>query len=780
MPAYAAQKAQSPKYHPQNLPVMTGSEEFHGPVAYPPYFELPGLDEVDLIGDTITVGMTWYENQHYGTIGRMVEKGSDGYLHFVWTKGYQASGVDRHVWYNSITPAGSKVFLDGIVMDYSYRAGFAVVDADYGGIAFPAFHQVTNDPSGNPHTAAAFDIAPHLGAFTAFEVPWLYDPYGSPREIIWPRMQMDSQQRLHILSTEYQVVAGDPQMQYYTPGQYDPLSYLITYPQPPDSSFRTVAWTMTLAGEVATSDVSDRIAFGWTYCRDEGFPGGNPSQLNNDIHLLIDDDGRAPDFSQAFNLTNFIPPDPAFLPDTLLAQMDTLRAYCDLNLFFDQDDWLHAAFTTRSYFQFEETSYWHTSIIWHWTEQYPDSFQMIHNAFDDWWVGWYPGGQSGFSNVYCGAWNLKAQRPSLGQDTTTGYLYCMYQVYDCDTTHLSAFIGQSGWGMPSGEVYISVSTDGGMNWSVGTNVTSTITPNHAPPGQCKSEITPSLAKLVDAYCHILYVYDLDAGNCIQMEGSATNNPVRYHRVPVNLIPTAPLVPQNVPFHVEHYTEWVNLQLTPSGLPITIPSSGGSFNYAISGQNNSSMPQTRDAWCKVRLPSGIWHGPVWGPVAVTIPAGTTVSHDHVQYVPGWAAPGSYLYRAYMGEYPFSVADQDSFAFTKLPGEGRSLVDDWFLVCRGCQEGETPGNLPAPAKFAIKASPNPFNPTVALRFDLPVASRVKLGVYDISGRLVSELVNGWREAGLHEVAFDGSNLASGIYLYRLQAGAFAASGKMVLIK
>lgn len=80
----------------------------------------------------------------------------------------------------------------------------------------------------------------------------------------------------------------------------------------------------------------------------------------------------------------------------------------------------------------------------------------------------------------------------------------------------------------------------------------------------------------------------------------------------------------------------------------------------------------------------------------------------------------------------------------------------------------------------ASPNPFNPATTLSFALPKASRVCLSVYDVSGRLVATLVDGWRDAGVHEVTFDGSSLASGVYIYRLQAGTYHASGKMVLMK
>ena len=79
-----------------------------------------------------------------------------------------------------------------------------------------------------------------------------------------------------------------------------------------------------------------------------------------------------------------------------------------------------------------------------------------------------------------------------------------------------------------------------------------------------------------------------------------------------------------------------------------------------------------------------------------------------------------------------------------------------------------------------SPNPFNPSTTIRFDLPAAGQVSLAVYDVSGRLVATLADGLRQAGAHEVTFDGSGLASGVYLYRISAGQRTATGKMVLLK
>ncbi|RNC85210.1 MAG: T9SS C-terminal target domain-containing protein [Balneola sp.] len=78
------------------------------------------------------------------------------------------------------------------------------------------------------------------------------------------------------------------------------------------------------------------------------------------------------------------------------------------------------------------------------------------------------------------------------------------------------------------------------------------------------------------------------------------------------------------------------------------------------------------------------------------------------------------------------------------------------------------------------PNPFNPTSTISFYLPQASEVKLQVFDITGRLVSTLVNEKRIAGSHSVQFEGSTLSSGVYFYRLEAGDFVSTKKMTLIK
>ncbi len=78
------------------------------------------------------------------------------------------------------------------------------------------------------------------------------------------------------------------------------------------------------------------------------------------------------------------------------------------------------------------------------------------------------------------------------------------------------------------------------------------------------------------------------------------------------------------------------------------------------------------------------------------------------------------------------------------------------------------------------PNPFNPTTRIAFSLNEPCNVRLTVYDLSGKTIATLAAGWRNAGEHDVLFDGSGLGSGLYLYSLEAAGVKETRRMVLIK
>jgi hypothetical protein len=94
--------------------------------------------------------------------------------------------------------------------------------------------------------------------------------------------------------------------------------------------------------------------------------------------------------------------------------------------------------------------------------------------------------------------------------------------------------------------------------------------------------------------------------------------------------------------------------------------------------------------------------------------------------------------------------------------------------------TTNNL-IPKSFDLKQNyPNPFNPITNIKFDLPKDIFVTIKIYDIIGREIKILVNEFKQAGSYLISFNGSELASGIYFYRIQAGSFVSVKRMVLIK
>ena len=88
---------------------------------------------------------------------------------------------------------------------------------------------------------------------------------------------------------------------------------------------------------------------------------------------------------------------------------------------------------------------------------------------------------------------------------------------------------------------------------------------------------------------------------------------------------------------------------------------------------------------------------------------------------------------------------------------------------------------PAQLRLEQNyPNPFNPTTVIQYDVPTRTYVTLAVFNILGQRVADLVNEEKAAGHYETRFDASGLASGVYLYRLQAGSFVQTRKMVVLR
>jgi len=88
---------------------------------------------------------------------------------------------------------------------------------------------------------------------------------------------------------------------------------------------------------------------------------------------------------------------------------------------------------------------------------------------------------------------------------------------------------------------------------------------------------------------------------------------------------------------------------------------------------------------------------------------------------------------------------------------------------------------PIKFQLNQNyPNPFNPRTIIKFQVPVKTNVTLKIFDLLGREVTTLIDETKNAGFYEAIFDGSKLASGVYLYSIQTENYTNTKKLILIK
>lgn len=100
---------------------------------------------------------------------------------------------------------------------------------------------------------------------------------------------------------------------------------------------------------------------------------------------------------------------------------------------------------------------------------------------------------------------------------------------------------------------------------------------------------------------------------------------------------------------------------------------------------------------------------------------------------------------------------------------------------CSEGIVSGVGPIPAKFALaQNAPNPFNPMTTIKYSLPRDSQVLLRIYNLRGQVVETLVEGSMTAGYHDAVWNAAGHPSGVYFYRIQAGDFTETRKMILLK
>mgnify|MGYP001465350873 FL=1 len=161
-------------------------------------------------------------------------------------------------------------------------------------------------------------------------------------------------------------------------------------------------------------------------------------------------------------------------------------------------------------------------------------------------------------------------------------------------------------------------------------------------------------------------------------------------------------------------------------------------------------------------------------AGTFKGGVFLSTDNGE---SWSAVNTGL--TYQDEAVVALAARGDYIFATTNFNGgvwrRSLSEIFTSVT----SVENSGSVPS--KFSLEQNyPNPFNPSTKISWQSPVGGHQSIKVYDVLGNEVATLINEEKPAGSYEVEFDASNLSSGVYLYKLQAGNFVETKKMIILR
>lgn len=229
---------------------------------------------------------------------------------------------------------------------------------------------------------------------------------------------------------------------------------------------------------------------------------------------------------------------------------------------------------------------------------------------------------------------------------------------------------------------------------------------------------------------------------------------------------------------------------PTNPPVIIPAGGGSFDFDVMVTNNTGIAQSFDVWTGVVTPSGNTISPLRDAPFFLGP-GQTSTVTLTQNVPA-AAPGAqFVYIANAGDLASNnIVNTDNFLFSKSggPAAAKSVasLSDWRKPVKAEDETELITSDVLPDAFSLGQNyPNPFNPSTTITYELPTMEEVRIAIYDLNGRLVLELVNEQKASGSHTIAWNGKNqagrqVASGLYIYQIQANTFTKSRKMLFMK
>jgi len=506
----------------------------------------------------IKIGDTWYDYQHNGSMGRMIGWGphsgvtGDAIVHMSWMYLPGDALVSRkyaYTFYKSET--GEFGTVTEIQPDDDY-AGYAAIDVTADNRGVVGGHN--NEGSGYS-TQIYWDFTPGLGFFQSARVPddiqAYYQADGFGTECIWPkfRYQEGTLNVTHIFAQISEENAADPQALYYfrkvgtnEAGTWDNPPYCV------DTVF-------DISQDVACSQNGDKVALIWTGnlpnagdCDTCSGESDVHVQWDNDLYYQISDDQGA-SWSPRVNLTQNVNGVAGFRP------------YDDMSALMDASDNLHIIWSAVIWPADPVTDGWGWDCrLFHWSENNP-YIRTVANA--------------DYTQDECtpGAWNINIAKMSVSE--CDGKIYALWVQFNeagrLDDCAARADGGQGDVsGAVNGDLWVSVSSDGGLTWDVARNVTHSYSPGCDPANggtPCASDNWPSmtrygrqnlagedwsLAEVVvpgdvswsgDYYLDVQYILDIDAGGIVQDEGTWQLADVNWFRMAcVEPIPNPQFVP----------------------------------------------------------------------------------------------------------------------------------------------------------------------------------------------------------------------------------------------
>ncbi len=528
-----------------------------------------------------TIGMTYYDMQHNRTVGRNIALDDEGGLHFSWMRSPNALLNSRNIYYNYIDPMGNQLAgyeETGLRADYAlFKSGYTTIDV-HGCTPYIAYHQ-SNSAADDYHAQVVWDAASiesecgfHGGFSEATPDPQDVPFPECPDEIsdmldIWPVISVSEYDGdVHIVTTTSNgelpdtVDCGGVDIPVKSYAMYHHAN--VDYSGSSSMGFEDPGVVLHEEGEIssdiATASTRDEVAVafihqgeyecGWVDARNIVLMRSSDDGVSWDTTYITD---NGPDFREDpldtfFYGLYFLDIDSASTPwdSTVFWGVDTFvlftRPYGGLNVFYDNDDNVHVIWTESTNSpdscRGDIATFYAKSTINHWSEETGEE-SLVTDAFPARGAPW-PGGDNDNPRYFYSSY---APNTAVGPD---GTLYCIWQqtygelwwwyaMAEEDSLDI-VYYDRSTEGFANNEIFLSYSEDNGATWVGPLDVSNTYTPlcDHA---NCRSELDPTIAKKADDFIHLVWIDDQDAGLGIQEYGEITENPVKYAKIPTDIV-----------------------------------------------------------------------------------------------------------------------------------------------------------------------------------------------------------------------------------------------------